>query len=312
MKTHAIVTGGAGFIGQALVKRLQSMDVYVTVIDDWSTHASPYQEILGDKLIIGRVQDTVMPADAQTIFHLAGKVGPVGVLRWKGEIAKDTIESAYIVGQWAREMESQLIDVSTSEVYGNDLDYNGEDDPKVFPYPASARVEYAVSKLAAETMLLNTRGLDVTIIRPFNIAGPGQRADGGFVIPRFVNQALDDDYITVYHPGSQVRSFTHIDDFIDGVIAVSNKGRRGHTYNLGNPYNKVTMFSLARQVRTLVGKGKVAIVYPSDLHGHEFTEAKDKIPESNKAMTELGWAPSKHVFDIVGDTIEYEMKRRQS
>ena len=74
-----------------------------------------------------------------------------------------------------------------------------------------------VAKMAAETMLLNTDGLDVRIIRPFNVAGPRQREEGGFVLPRFIRQAKAGEPLTVYTPGTQRRAFTHVLDIVDGV-----------------------------------------------------------------------------------------------
>jgi UDP-glucuronate decarboxylase len=306
MKT-AIVTGGAGFIGKALTTRLLRDCWEVTVIDDFSTHAKrEYPEHCNLRFIEGRVQDSITHrVHVDAIFHLAGKVGPVGVLKHKGRIAIDTIEAAEKVAYWGWLYHCPVIDISTSEIYGSPDKTNAEDDPKVFPYPASARMEYAVGKLAAETMLLNRDGMDVRIIRPFNVAGPGQSPLGGFVLPRFAQQALANTDLTVYAPGTQRRSFTHIDDIIDGIVLLYESGSPGDVYNLGSPFNDCTMLELAREVIRYAGAGRVKIVDPVGLWGDTFKEAADKVPNASKAMKELGWMPIRTRADIVSDTVDY-------
>jgi len=130
------------------------------------------------------------PRDVGAVFHLAGKVGPSGVLRFRGLIAKDSIDGALGAAWWARQAGVPMVDISTSEVYGSPDEANSEDTWRVFRPGHSARMEYAVAKLAAEQALLNTDDLDVRIIRPFNVTGARQQPDGGFVLPRFAIQAL--------------------------------------------------------------------------------------------------------------------------
>jgi nucleoside-diphosphate-sugar epimerase len=301
----ALVSGGMGFIGQHLVQALRATGEWdVVIVDDLSTHEHPDSiPLLGFRR--GRIQDILysIPHDFDAVFHLAGKVGPTGVLNFSGMIAIDTIESADAMGFVAEQSDCPLIDISTSEVYGTPGESNTEDSPKVFR-DASARSEYAVSKLAAEFMLLNRKNLDVRIVRPFNVAGPGQRVDGGFVLPRFVRQALADRDVTVYPPGTQERAFTHVDDIVDGILRVFKDGGPGEVYNLGNPANRCTILELAEAVVSEVGAGVIVMVDPQELHGAAFREAPDKIPNADKAMNELGWTPIYTTTDIVRDVIE--------
>jgi UDP-glucose 4-epimerase len=305
MKT-AIVTGGAGFIGSHLVDRLLREEWEVVNVDDFSTHHDKRWPMNTAYLLQGRVQDVVMrKPHVDAIFHLAGKVGPTGVLRYAGLIAKDTVDSTTRVADWGKWYECPVIDISTSEIYGSPDKENAEHDPKVFPTSHSARMEYAVAKLAAETLLLNTPDLDVRIVRPFNIAGPRQRPDGGFVIPRFVQQALQDKTLTVYAPGTQRRAFTHVDDFVDGVMLAYHKGVKGEAYNMGNPWNVASIMDIAATVLAEVGKGRIEVVDPNTLHGPEFREAPEKVPNADKAMRELGWMPKYGRRRIITDTITY-------
>ncbi len=306
---RAVVTGGAGFIGSHLVDRLSGAGWDVIVIDDLSGGDNPMPA--GVELRRSRVQATVPPdVPLDAIFHLASKVGPVGVLHWAGRIAKDTVDAAATASKWALRAGCPLIDVSTSEVYGDPAGPNSEATQRIFQSGASARMEYAVGKLAAETMLLNTAGLDVRIVRPFNVTGPRQLVDGGFVLPRFVRQALAGTPLTVYQPGSQRRAFTHVADTVDGILAVYQHGRPGEAYNLGRPENACTIRDLAEEVIAAAGSGShIAVVDPRDLHGIGFREAADKIPDASKAMSLLGWSPTWDRASIVADVIRYWRQR---
>jgi UDP-glucose 4-epimerase len=210
----------------------------------------------------------------------------------------------------ARTSNARLCDISTSEVYGGGRNgYCSEQDQKIIPPHVSVRLEYAVAKLAAEVALMNmsrVTELDVVIVRPFNIAGPRQSGRGGFVLPRFIQQALKGEPITVYGDGRMIRAFTHVVDLADGVVRVMKKGRRGDAYNVGNPSNKTTILELAqRVVRATESRSEIRFVDPKQLFGPLFEEANDKFPDADKAMNELGWRPRFSIDDVIRDAIEY-------
>lgn len=284
----AIVTGSAGFIGTHLVALLEAEGWDVYGVD--SATGPSIQEHSG-----------IPKADA--VFHLASPVGPVGVLGWAGALVPEVVETTQIVADWARANRAPLIYASTSEVYGSGH-ADREEDPCTFGAATSARKEYAVAKLAAETMLRNSYDLDARIVRPFNVAGPGQKADGGFVLPRFIAAALRDATLTVYQPGSQVRAFAHVEDVARGFLAAYHRGLPGRIYNLGNPDNACTMAALADEVIAHVGRGRTLVVDPTVLHGPEFREAPDKIPVIDRAIRELGWWPKHDRARVIADTVE--------
>ena len=286
---RAIVTGSAGFIGSHLTQRL--------IADGW--------EVIGIDRATGWAieNDPPLPIHCDAIFHLASPVGPVGVIEQGGTIVPQVIETTRIVSEWADRYDCPLIDVSTSEVYGSGGS-DTETDVCTFRAETSARKEYGVAKLAAETMLRNSPWLDARIVRPFNVAGPGQKAVGGFVLPRFIEQARRGQPLTVYTPGTQRRSLTHVHDVVEGLVLAFHKGRQGEVYNLGTAANECTMLELAEEVNEAVGNYRgVVIVDPRDIHGPLFHEAPDKLPNAAKAMFELGWRPTKTRADIIADAL---------
>ena len=292
-----LVTGGLGFIGSHLVDMLTERGEPVLIVDD-NRGGSTYRPPDGVDVIDSSVAAlNFMHLPAFTcVWHLASPVGPVGVLEQAGQITTDIIGDLDTVSELAADC--PLLYVSTSEVYGGgEGGLCREDMPAHVSADVSARLEYQTAKLAGEVMLLN-RGQDVRIIRPFNVAGPRQRAAGGFVLARWVEQWQKGEPLTVYAPGDQRRAMTHVADIVDGMLQVRAFGRRG-VYNVGNPDNVVTMKELAGLFCDIAG-GSWVEVDPFALHGPAFREAADKFPDASKTMA-LGWFPRRSVSDIIWD-----------
>lgn len=305
-----IVTGGLGFLGSHLVETLAAAysDIDIIIIDNLSSNVigpADTELTLHVSTVQSYFEKLREPFDA--VFHLASVVGPTGVIPHRGTISKRVVDDAMAVAEAARYHSARMIDVSTSEVYGGgDKGFCSEAMAKIVPAKPSARLEYAVGKLAAEVSLQNqvNDGLDVVIVRPFNIAGPRQQPDGGFVLPRFVQAALKNSPLTVYGDGKQVRAFTHVRDTCRGLIAAMERGFSGEVYNIGNAGNMTTIRELATKViATAKSQSSIQFVDPQTLWGPEFAEAADKWPDPRKAEEELGWEPMFSLDDIVTDTI---------
>lgn len=296
----AIVTGGAGFIGSHLVERLLADGHDVLVIDDFRSGRTRVPGAQYLEMPLAAVPRPTM--DPDIIYHLAGPVGPVGVLHEAGRIVPEIVGAADLLGSWARFWDVPLVYVSTSEVYGLQPQPVNEWAPRIIQAGHSARMEYAVAKMAAETMLLNTTDLDVRIIRPFNVAGPRQREEGGFVLPRFIRQAKAGQPLTVYTPGTQQRAFTHVLDIVDGIVRAGALGMPGEWYNLGNPANQCSIWDLAEEVRAVLGSASdIEVIDPVTLWGPAFREAPDKVPAIEKAREQLGWEPWRSRRQVVED-----------
>ncbi len=319
-QTRILMTGGFGFLGGHVIEQLLAEGVgHIHVVDNLSSNPVPLAVLtsdLGDDPRLSWDITTVAdyldasPEPFDVVMHLASVVGPAGVLKHGGRIVSSIVDDSYRLADYALATGARLVDVSTSEVYGGGRDgLCREDDPKIVPSETSFRLEYAVGKLAAETALINLHaksGLDVVIIRPFNIAGPRQSGEGGFVLPRFLAQARLGLPLTVFGSGHARRAFSHVSDLADGVIRVGRAGRPGTAYNLGNHDNVITVGGLAELVLSVTGSSsEIQLVDPKLVYGEHFVEANDKFPESGRAISELGWQPRHDVETVVRDTWDY-------
>lgn len=327
MSKRILVSGGFGFIGGHLIEMLLDEDPgnRVHVVDNLSTNPIPYERLLSEVFSkpgrTGRLTwDLLSIAEwfAQgrsngpwdEIYHLASVVGPAGVLKHAGRIVKSVVDDTYLLMELAEKNAVRLLDVSSSEIYGGGQEgYCSEELPKIIPAKTSVRLEYAVAKLAAETAIQNTcqvSSLDAVIVRPFNVSGPRQSGVGGFVLPRFVGQAMLGRPLTIFNSGNQIRAFTHVKDICAGIILTMRRGKRGEAYNIGNPENRVTINQMADAVLEITGStaGKIR-VDPTTIYGPLYAEANDKYPNADRAMKELGWTPQYGLHAVVRDTYEY-------
>ena len=323
-----LITGGCGFLGSHLVDALlKNPENQITVLDNFSTSAVD-ANIWGDKVEV--INESISPylinfyfnytvfVKYDEIYHLASVVGPVGVLKHGGDIVRSVLSDYYVIRDYCLKYGAKLLDVSTSEVYGGGKDgYCSETFPKIIPPETTIRLEYAVAKLAAETSLINTVKMhpefDAKIIRPFNISGSRQQPNGGFVLPRFVQQALKNDPLTVYGNGKQIRAFTYVGDIANGLQRCMKLGRSGEAYNLGNPMNKISILDLAVKVIDITkSSSTIEYVDPVKLHGIHFAEAANKFPDSLKANEELKWFPTLSIMDIIKEYLAWYKKEIQN
>jgi UDP-glucose 4-epimerase len=328
-RKNVLVTGGFGFLGSHLVEKLLSEEgTHVHVVDNLVTSpidVESYLRRLGRPASLTHdlisIEDyferhhTAPRPRFDEIFHLASVVGPVGVLEYAGKIVSAIADDTYRVIAMAQADKARICDVSTSEVYGGGRDgYCAETDAKIIPPKVTVRLEYAVAKLACEVALINTTrvsDLFAVILRPFNIAGPRQSAKGGFVLPRFIGQALRGEALTMFGDGSAIRAFTHVEDVADGVIRTIRRGKSGEVYNIGNPANKTTIRELAHRVLHVTeSRSQIDSVDPKKLFGPLFEEANDKFPDSDRATSELGWHPQHGLDRVIRDSFDYIREER--
>jgi len=258
-----LITGGAGFIGSALARRLHDSHV-VTVFDDLSTGQREWLPPLPpERVIVDDVTDATAVrravAGQDVVVHMAAMMGvrrtlenPLGVLEVNVDGTRNVLEAAADAGV------DRVVVASTSEVYGDAPTPPYAEDDLTAP-----KTNYAMAKLADERFArayTEARGIDHTVLRYFNVYGP--RQDGseyGYVVPIFVSRALADEPVPVHGSGEQTRDFTHIDDAVDCTVRAMGPAGRNETFNVGTG-TETTVRALAETVVDVVGGGEVVTV----------------------------------------------------
>jgi len=318
MNKNVLITGGLGFIGIHCVQKWRKQGYNIWIIDNLSSNAvdSNHEIVKDTNIILKDILDVNwndLP-EFDLILHLASPVGPVGVLKHSGKMARIILDDIYWAINVAKFNKCPLVFVSTSEIYGyrKQKSYLKESDDKVLHGEFTVRNEYAMAKLLAEIVLSNHAKIDDTfkyqIVRPFNVTGKYQLPNGGFVLPRFVEQALEEKDITVYYSGEQLRAFTWVEDIVDGIYltSIASPDNWNQEWNIGNKINEQTILYLAKKVKELTGSNsKIIHIDPIKLHGPLFSEAPEKIPNSDKIEILLGWKATKCVDDVVQEVIDF-------
>ena len=314
IQNNILITGGLGFLGSYTIEKYKKEGYNITIIDNLSTNTiEPSDPICKDcEVIIADILDYKWDIKNKfdMIIHLASPVGPAGILKHSGKMARYILDDVYWSIEGALQNNCPLIFVSTSEIYG----YRDkpvmlqEHEDKLLVGDFEVRNEYSMAKLLCEIVITNTAkvtNLKYQIIRPFNISGARQLPDAGFVLPRFVTQALSNKDITVFGDGEQVRAFTYVKDIIDGIYLTS-LNNKSDIWNVGNPANKVSINYLAKRVKELTGSNSpISHIDPKTIYGPLYAEAWDKIPDPNKIQSELNWEVTKNVDEIIMDVINF-------
>ena len=307
---RVLITGGLGFMGSHLADRFAKLGWEVVVLDNLTapvvsvTHPTVRWMMVGDaRAITPKHVSTV-----DLVVHAASPVGAAGILRLQGTIAGEIVAATQKVADACTAADVPLVNISTSEVYGI-TGVASETDPCLIPARYSARLEYQTGKIAAEQVIGASiaRGLRAVQIRPWNMAGPREASEKGFVVPRMVAQALAGDPITVFEGGEQERAFTGVWDvcrFITDHLPEDEEDWQGQPYNVGNPENRVTINELAELVRDVTGSGSpIAHTSGKRVFGARYEEASagTKLPDATLALS-MGWEPRNSLRDIVART----------
>jgi nucleoside-diphosphate-sugar epimerase len=309
-----LLTGGAGFIGTALARRLVEHNELV-VLDNCRRNSLKDSGLLAHpnvRMIEGDVLDQAAVQEATRgcaiVVHLAAIAGVDTVLRMPVATMKVNILGTYhaLEAAVAAGGVERFIDFSTSEVFGAYAFNVREGDVTSLGAVGEARWTYAVSKLATEHLAHNYHveyGLPTVSIRPFNIYGPGQVGEGA--IHRFILQALHGEPVTIHNDGSQIRAWCYIDDIVDGIAAcLELPAAVGHAFNIGNPRSVVTIYNLARLVISLSHS-------TSAIRFVEWNKAdvELRIPNIEKARRLLAFEPAVDLEDGLGRTIDWYRSR---
>jgi len=305
-----VVTGGAGFLGSHLCRRLAADGCQVVCIDNLSTGAF---ENVAELVASGAVQfveadiadGPAVEGAVDKIVHLASPASPVDYLAMPLATLRAGSHGTLHALELARAKDARLVLASTSEVYGDSLVHPQPETYWGHVNPLGPRAVYDEAKRFAETLTTQFRasyGVSTGIARIFNTFGPGMRGRDGRAVPTFITQALRDEPITVAGSGAQTRSICYVDDIVDGLIRLMHSDEAG-PFNLGNPH-EVSMLQLAEQIRDLVGSRSpiVHVPLPTD-------DPRRRRPVIDKAGRLLGWAPRADIEKSLRTTIEWFRSR---
>jgi UDP-glucose 4-epimerase len=320
---NVLITGGAGFIGSHLTKRLLERGDRVAILDNLATgnfgNIDPFVGMPNFSFAIDNLSNALvldrLASEADAIVHLAAAVGVQLVVERPTETIETNVLGTHAVLDAARRYRCRTLIASTSEVYGKGvrIPFNEEDDLLLGPSSRS-RWSYAASKLLDEFLGLaahREHGLPVTIMRFFNTVGPGQSGRYGMVVPRFVRQALRSEAITVYGDGEQSRCFCHVADTVRALIALLDRpeSTAGQIYNIGSN-EEVTINQLARAViKRTDTTATIKYVPYSDAYAPGFEDMQRRVPDTSKLRAAVGWTPTYNLEQILEDVIAFERTR---
>lgn len=319
VKSTALITGGAGFIGSHLSEALIAQGTRIIVLDNLSTgnsyNLSDLIKSPDFELVQGSVLDEhllgLLVEKADIVFHLAAAVGVQYVVENLVETLETNIEGTRNVLSLAeRHGRTKVLLASTSEVFGRNISVPyGEDDDMAIGPSSVGRWGYACSKMLDEFLALayyKERNLPVIVFRLFNTVGPRQTGRYGMVIPRFVESALNNNPITIYGNGEQTRCFAHVSDIVRAITDLAKSTEAiGQVFNLGND-SEISINELAHLVKSTLGSQSKIVHQPySDVYGSEFDEIPYRVPDISKIRNLIGYQPANSLIQIIQDVSDH-------
>ena len=301
-----LVTGGAGFLGSHLCKKLLDEGNEVICVDNFYTGnktnilpllSNPYFEVIR--------HDITFPLylEVDEIYNLACPASPIHYQNDPVQTTKTSVHGAINILGLAKRLGIKILQASTSEVYG---------DPDVHPQkenywgnvnPIGIRSCYDEGKRAAETLFFDywrQHKLEIKVMRIFNTYGPNMHPNDGRVVSNFIVQALKNIDITIYGDGQQTRSFCYVDDLLEGMVRfMKTSSDITGPINIGNP-NEFTILELAKKVIELTNsKSKITFKpLPKD-------DPLQRKPDITLAKDQLNWIPKVQLEEGLLKTIEY-------
>ncbi|MFC1894499.1 UDP-glucuronic acid decarboxylase family protein [Candidatus Dependentiae bacterium] len=306
MENRVLVTGGAGFLGSHLCKKLLEKDFYVIALDNLLTgRLDNIQDLFNNKKFEFIKHDVINPIDLDIdfIFNLACPASPPHYQADPIHTTKTSILGALNMLELAKKKNARILQASTSEVYGDPVIHPQVESYKGNVNPIGIRSCYDEGKRCAESLFFDyyrMHKVDIKIIRIFNTYGPNMDPKDGRVVSNFIIQALSNEPLTIYGDGKQTRSFCYVDDLISGMIKMMESGQQFlGPVNLGNP-KEFDLLELADLILKLT-KSKSKIIY-KDLPEDDPTKRR---PDISLAKKELDWEPKIKLEQGLKKTIKY-------
>lgn len=311
-----LITGGAGFIGSLLAQNLGARNE-ILIFDNFSRNALKFrnlegipnvQIIEGDILDPEAVQTALSSFQPTHIIHCAAIAGITTVIAKPTSTLMVNIIGTANLLEAARKSAFKLerfVLFSTSEIFGQQAFQSSENHSAVIGAVGEARWTYAVSKLTNEHFALayyKEFGIPCTIVRPFNVYGPGQVGEGALSI--FIQNALKNEPIFIHNDGTQIRAWCYVDDMVDGVMrCLENAKAVGETFNIGNIRAVTTIYGLANSVCRLLNS-KSEIIFSQV----QFADVELRVPNVSKAREYLAFEAKVGLEEGIPLTAKYYMK----
>jgi UDP-glucuronate decarboxylase len=307
LRKRILVTGGAGFVGSHLCRRLLQEGNDLLCLDNFYTGTKDNIVDLMDNPHFELMRhDVTFPlyVEVDEIYNLACPASPIHYQNDPVQTTKTSVHGAINMLGLAKRTKAKILQASTSEVYG---------DPQVHPQqegywghvnPIGVRSCYDEGKRCAETLFFDYQRqhkLAIKVARIFNTYGPNMHPNDGRVVSNFIMQALQDQPMSIYGDGSQTRSFCFVDDLVDGLIRLMRSGDDfTGPVNLGNP-NEFTIRELAEIVIVLTGSSSNIILHPLPED-----DPMQRQPDISLAQEHLnGWSPAIELEEGLKRTISY-------
>ncbi len=313
--TRILVTGGAGFIGSNMVRRLLADGHEVTVLDDLSTGRAANLADVADHPALTFQQGSVLDElrvdelvhENEVVVHLAAAVGVKLIMSQPLRSFTTNIRGSEIIFESAHRYRRKVLLSSTSEIYGKSTDTLTETSDRILGSPSVTRWAYSTSKAVDEIMAFayhKERGLPTVIVRLFNTVGPGQSPAYGMVIPRLVRQALAGEPMTVYGTGMQRRCFCHVHDAVEAMVGLLGSAEAvGDVFNVGST-EETTIMALAERIRAETNSESEIVLVPYDqAYPAGFEDLDRRTPDTAKIEALLGWQRARDLDGILEDTI---------
>jgi|SRR5438552_1175745 len=304
------ITGGAGFIGSALAGRLVEHN-QLLVYDNLSRNSLKDKAIKDHanlKLVEGDVLNfeclTEAMQGADIIVHCAAIAGIDTVIKSPVTTMRVNMVGSANVLQAAAQLPrcERVVCFSTSEVFGQQSFRSTETDSTVMGQVGEARWTYAVSKLAEEHLAIayhQEKWLPTTVVRPFNVYGPGQVGEGALRI--FIQRAIKNEPIQIHGDGTQIRAWCYVDDMVDGVLlAMSHPKAIGESFNIGNQKAVTTIYGLASAVVRVLDSSS-----PITFARKDYVDVELRVPSVIKARERLGFEAKVDLDEGIRRTADY-------
>jgi UDP-glucose 4-epimerase len=320
-----LITGGAGFIGSHFAEALLSQGHRVLVLDDLSSgnvenlaavRSHPRLEFVPESVncrsVLAELADR-----ADIICHLAATVGVFNIIASPVATIENNIGGTEAVLKVAAKKKKRVLITSTSEVYGKSTAVPfREDGDLTFGASSKSRWSYACSKVIDEFLALaywREYGVPTVIARLFNVVGPRQTGRYGMVVPRFIQQALQQQPITVYGTGRQSRCFTYVLDAVAYLVRLAMaENAVGEVYNVGNPA-EISILDLAGKVNRITGSSAGINFIPYEkAYEQGFEDMERRVPDVSKITALTAYQPQYSLDQALHLTRDWFIERQES